>query len=66
MLNSLHAGQFCMLFCHLWIFFFFFFQTVFFKINLSGISSVSNSLDPDQDLGLDLGPKCLQRFIADD
>ena len=36
----------------------------FFSKNLSGIPSVSNSLDPDQAkrfVGPDLGPNCLQR-----
>ena len=46
----------------------------FFKINLLENSfrntiRVPNSLDPDQArhfVGPDLGPKCLQRFSADD
>ena len=41
----------------------------FFQNQLSGISSVSNSLDPDQAqhfVGIDLGTDCLQRLSADD
>ena len=41
----------------------------FFKTNLSGIPSVSNSLDQDQarrSVGPDLGPNFLQRLSADD
>ena len=52
---------------------FFCFLLIFFKINflekiLSGIPSVSNSLDPDQPrhfVGPDLGPNCLQKLSAD-
>ena len=46
----------------------FFLKINFFKKHLSGIVRVSNSLDPDQarqKVGLDLGPKCLQRLSAD-
>ena len=53
-----------MLFWHLLIFF----QNDFEKI-LSGIPSVSNSLDPGQArhyVGPDLGPNCLQRLSTDD
>ena len=47
---------------------------IFFKINifrkiLSGISSVSNNLDPDQAghfVRPDLHPNCLQKLSADD
>ena len=47
--NSLHAGKFCMLFCHLLFFvWFFFLKLLFLKKNASGIPSVSNSLDSDQ------------------
>ena len=57
-----------MLFCRLLIFFF---QDQLFrkKKNISGISPVSNSLDPDQArhfVGPDLGPNCLQWLSADD
>ena len=41
----------------------------FSKKILSGIPSVSNSLDPDQAqhfVGPDLGPNCLQRLSADE
>ena len=41
------------------------FSIFFFKITIW----VSNSLDPDQArhfIGLDLGPNCLQRLLADD
>ena len=44
-----------------------FFKIYFFK-KFSGMLSVSNSLDPDQDccsVGPDLGPKCLLRLLAD-
>ena len=43
------------------------FQNYFFQIILSGILSVSNGLDPDQDqhfVGPDLGPNCLQSLSA--
>ena len=52
-----------MLFCRQWIIFFFIIN--FFKKNLSGIPSVSNSLDPDQArrfVGPDLGPNCHQQM----
>ena len=42
---------------------------VFLKKNFRNTISVSNSLDPDQDLhsvGPDLGSNCLQRLSADD
>ena len=45
-------------------FFFFFFQLL--QKNLSGIPSVSNSLDPDQAqrfVGPDLGPNCFKAHI---
>ena len=41
----------------------------YFSKILSGITSVSNSLNPDQarqNVGPDLGPNCLQRLSADD
>ena len=44
-------------------------KSMFSKQILSGIPSVSNSLDPDQAqqcTGPDLGPNCLQRLSADD
>ena len=47
----------------------FFFLKLTLTKNLSGIPSVSNSLDPDQArrfVGPDLGPNCLQRLSADD
>ena len=47
----------------------FFFQNQVLRKILSGIQSVLNSLDPDQarqNVGPDLGPKCLQRLSADD
>ena len=58
--NSLFTGQFFMLFCHLSI-------SVFPK-NLQGIQyeRVSNSLEPNKNVGPDLGPNCLQRLSADD
>ena len=43
--------------------FFFFFLNQLFQKNLSGVPSVSNSLDPDQSRRFvwpDLGPNCLQ------
>ena len=46
-----------------------FFQNHPFRKILSGIPSVSNSLDPDQArhfVGPDLGPNCLQRISVDD
>ena len=46
-----------------------FFFINFLKKNLSGIPSVSNSLDPGQARRFvrpDLGPNCLQRLLADD
>ena len=61
-INSLPTG--C-LFCCLLIFF----QNHPFRKIISGIPSVSNSLDPDQArhfFGPDLGPNCLQRLSADD
>ena len=59
-----------MLFCHLLIFY----KINFFKKIIARIpSSVSNSLDPDQDqmsgsrfVVPDLGPNCLQKLSADD
>ena len=45
------------------------FQNQHFQKVLSGILSVSNSLEPDQarrSVGPDLGPNCLQRLSADD
>ena len=45
--NSLHAGKFCISFV-LFFFVFVFFRTDFFEKNLSGIPSVSTSLDPNQ------------------
>ena len=59
--------------CSFFFFFFFFFFLSFkdfffgggggdfFQKNLSGIPSMSNSLDPDPDRG----PNCLQRLSAD-
>ena len=50
-----------MSFCHLLI--------IFSKLNLKNNSLSANSLDPDQDqhsIGLELGPKCLQRLSTDD
>ena len=64
-LNSLHAGYFFLILCCMLIFF----QNQFFRNILSGISFLSNSLDPDQAwcfVGLDLGPNSLQRLSADD
>ena len=46
-----------------------FFFRLTFSINLSGIPSVSNSLDPDRArhfAGPDLGSNCSQRLSADD
>ena len=46
-----------------------FFQNQHFEKNLSGITPMSNSLDPDQVryfVGPDLGPNCLQKLSADD
>ena len=46
-----------------------FFPNHLFRNILSGIPSVSNSLDSDQArhfVGPDLGPNCLQRLLADD
>ena len=46
-----------------------FFQNQLFRKILSGIPSVSYSLDPDQarqNVGPDLGPICLQKLSADD
>ena len=46
-----------------------FFQNQLFRKILSGVPSVSNSLDPDQVrhyVGPDLGPNCLRRLSADD
>ena len=63
MINSLHAGNYACIFCHLWIFFF---KLTFSKI-LSGIR-VSNSLDPDQARHFvrpDMDPNCLQRLSVD-
>ena len=54
-----------MLFCRLLVFF----QNQLFGKILSGISSVSSSLDSDQarhSVGPDLGPNCLQKLSADD
>ena len=53
-----------MLFCHLLIFF----KINFFDFFLSGISSVSNSIDPDKAQhfdGPDLDPNCLLKLSAD-
>ena len=47
----------------------FFFKINFFKKFLQIYHYVANSLDPDQDrhfVGLDLGPRCLQKLSADD
>ena len=52
-------------FCRLLIFL----KSSFLKKILSGLPSVSNSLDPDQArhfVGPDLGPNCLQKLSADD
>ena len=46
-----------------------FFKINFFKNSFRNTIRVSNGLDPDQDrqnVGPDLGPKCLQRLSADD
>ena len=46
-----------------------FFQNQLFRKILSGIPSVSNSLDPDQArqfVGPELGPNCLQKLSAED
>ena len=62
-IDSLYAGIFLMPFCRLLIFF-----KTFCKI-LSGIPSVSNSLDPDQAqhlVGPDLGPNCLRHLVGPD
>ena len=57
----MHAGNFYMLFCRLLILK----KTLYrFQKILSGISSVSNSSDPDQAqhfAGPDMGTNCLQR-----
>ena len=48
---------------------FFSFQNKLFRKILSGIPSVSNSLDPDQArhfVGPDMDPNCLQGLPADD
>ena len=53
-----------MLFCRLLIFF----KIIFLKNSFRNTFRVSNSLDPDQarqNVGLDLGPNCLQRLLAD-
>ena len=63
--NSLRAWKFCMLFCHLQIFF----KRLFKKNSFRNTITVSNSLDPDQarrSLGPGLGPNCLQKLSADD
>ena len=69
MLNpyTLPSGLFCMLFCHLLLFCFF--QNQIFQKNLSGMPSVSKSLDPDHAqpfVSPNLGPNCLQRLSAED
>ena len=59
-------GNFYMLFCCLWIFFF---KSTFSKTSFRNTIRLSNSLDPDQArhyVGPDLGPNCLQRLLADD
>ena len=46
-----------------------FFKINFLKKNISGILSVSNSLDPDQarrSVGSELVPNCLQKLSAAD
>ena len=46
-----------------------FFQNKLFRKILSGIQTVSNSLNPDQvgrSVMSDLGPNCLQKLSADD
>ena len=58
-------GNFVCFFCSLLIFF----KISFFEKNLSGIASVSNSLDPDQARVIvkpDLGQICSQRLSAAD
>ena len=59
--DSLHAGLFFMLFCHLLIFF----KSTFSKNSIRIVIRVSNSLDPDQTqhfVGPDLVPNCLQKL----
>ena len=57
--NSLHATQLFMLFfCRLLAFF----KIDFFKNAFKNTIRVTNSLDPDQDLG----PSCFQRLSAGD
>ena len=41
-------------------------KLIFSKLSFWNNTRVSNSLDPDQNIGPDLGPNCLQRLTADD
>ena len=65
LINSLHAGKFCMLyFCLL----FFFQNQLFLGKKFRNTIRMSNKLDPDQArhfVGSDLDPNCLQRLSAD-
>ena len=64
-LLTLYPGIFFPLFCCLLIFFF---KINFFRKILSGIRSVSNTLDPDQaqhSVGRNLGTNCFQKSSAD-
>ena len=64
--NSLHAGKFLVLSL---VSAYFFFQNLLVKIfSFRNTIRVSNGLDQDQDqcsVDPDLGPNCLQRFLAD-
>ena len=58
-------GKLSEVFCRLQIIF----NITSFKISFSGITLVSNRLDPDQarhSVEPDLDPNCLQRSLADD
>ena len=60
--NTLHAGQFCMLFCRLP-----FSKSTFSKSSFKNAIRVSNSLNPNQAqhfVGPDMGPNCLQKLSA--
>ena len=63
---SLNAGKFCIIFCHLMIFF----KINSFNRKIQGYRQSVKQFGPDEGpttfVGPDLGPKSLQRLSADD
>ena len=53
-------------FACIFVVYFFFQNDLFLKNSFRTAIRLSNSLDPDQSVGPDLGPNCFQRLSADD